>query len=224
MEEAGHMENKSSGPNQTSGRKALIVENRANCRLKINERKGPDRAVRPATRMWKFLYPDLRPGAWRPTCPLPGRVWRSQAVRNRPQNEEGRRTKGTRIAMEKSTKLKQLKTAKILTYQNESSMEKNLTRPGKHRNQVGESTREEYKLWRTEEKTPGNPREHPRENLAQSRGSPRRGRSPGWGRAEGSCHKQGHLVTTSQQSSHSASESGKHQSALISLLRPIHCL
>ena len=32
--------NKSSGPNQTSGRKALIVENRANSRLKINEERG----------------------------------------------------------------------------------------------------------------------------------------------------------------------------------------
>ena len=38
---------------------------------------------------------------------------------------------------------------------------KNLTRPGKHRNQVGESTtREEYKIRRTEEMNTQNPREN----------------------------------------------------------------
>ena len=120
-------ENRSSDPNQTSERKALIVENRANCRLKLMRGKGQMRyrAVRPERiqRRWKFLNPDLHPGRG-PHVPCPGEWGGSQAVRNRPQNEEGLRTKVTRIAMEKSTKLKQLKTAKILTYENGSSMEK----------------------------------------------------------------------------------------------------
>ena len=83
-------------------------------------REGPDRAVRPGggnswTRICDQVATHMSPArasGEKPSCS------------KQTANEEGRRTKVTRIAMEKSTKLKQLKTAKILTYQNESSMEK----------------------------------------------------------------------------------------------------
>ena len=119
-------ENRSSGPNQTNGRKALIVENRANCRLKINEGKSQMRyrAVRPERiqRRWKFLNPDLHPGRG-PHVPCPGE-WGGASCSKQTSKREDLKTKITRIKMEKSTKLKQLKTTRILTYQNESSMEK----------------------------------------------------------------------------------------------------
>ena len=60
--------NKSSGPNQTSGRKALIVENQANCRLKINEGKGQ---IGPCDQDVEIPGPGFAT-RWRPTCPLPG--------------------------------------------------------------------------------------------------------------------------------------------------------
>ena len=127
MEEAGHMKIDQATQIRQAGGRRLLSKTEQTVGSELMRGKGQMRyrALRPERiqRRWKFLNPDLHPGRG-PHVPCPGEWGGSQAVRNRPQNEEGRRTKVTRRAMEKSTKLKQLKTAKILTYQNESSMEK----------------------------------------------------------------------------------------------------
>ena len=61
---------------------------------------------------------------------------------------------------------------------------KSLTRPEKHRNQVGESTREEYKLWRTEEINT-EPRRGPETESRAVAGQPSAGKVPWLGPRRG---------------------------------------
>ena len=90
-------ENRSSDPNQTSGRKAFIVENRANCRLRINERKGSDAISGRATRKDPTQVEIPEPGfasRSRPTCPLPGRVGREPSCSKQTAKRRGPKDQG----------------------------------------------------------------------------------------------------------------------------------